>query len=230
FVTMCRAAGVPARRLSGYAQVGDMWGGHAFAEVWLGKWIGCDPTTNDFGTKARYIAFGWDDDADSFPGVVSSRAGNGRMSIRTVEFSEGKRTWKVDELDKQGDREDALTGLAFAEPPSGWTAHVEHGAGKRRVGGRLTGPGCRADVSVVAGFGDLPCDVLAKTMMHGMKPAKFAGRDVLREDIAMQGRLTVQMTIPYKRRMLRVHVRVDDAKNVPAALAVVEKMLAPTFE
>jgi transglutaminase-like putative cysteine protease len=230
FVTLCRAAGVPARRLSGYAQVGDMWGGHSFAEVWLGRWVGCDPTTNDFGTKARYIAFGWDDDADSFPGVVSSRAGNGRMSIRTVEFTEGKRTWKTDELDDQSEREDALSGLAFAEPPPGWTVHVEHDAGRRRVGARVTAPGVRADFSVVAGFGDLPCDVLAGKMMHGMKTSKFAGRDVLREDIAVQGHVTVQLTIPYKRRMMTVRVRVEDAKKADAALAVLEKLVAPSFE
>jgi len=230
FVALCRAAGVPARRVTGYAQVGDMWGAHSFAEVWLGRWFGCDPTTNDFGTKARYIAFGWDDDADSYPGVVSSRAGNGRMSIRTVEFTEGGRTWKTDELDGQSDREDALSGLTFAEPPAGWTVHVEHGAGRRRTGARVTGPGVRADFSVVAGFGDLPCDLLARNMMRGSKTAKFAGRDVLREDIAVQGRVTVQLTIPYKRRMMTARVRVEDATKADAALAVVAKMLAPTLE
>jgi hypothetical protein len=59
---------------------------------------------------------------------------------------------------------------------------------------------------------------------------KFAGRDVLREDIAMQNRVTVQLTIPYKRRMMTVRVRVEDATKADAALAVVEKMLAPSFE
>jgi transglutaminase-like putative cysteine protease len=230
FVTLCRAAGVPARRVTGYAQVGDMWGAHSFAEVWLGRWFGCDPTTNDYGTKARYIAFGWDDDADSYPHVVTQRAGNGRMSIRTVEFEEGGKTWKTDELGGESDLEDALSGIVFAPPPEGWTARVEHEAGMRRVGGRITGKGVRADVSVVSDFGDLPCDVLARKMMRGMKPSKFAGRDVLREDIAVQSRVTVQMSVPYKRRMLSVRVRVEDAKKADAALAVVEKILAPTFQ
>jgi hypothetical protein len=67
-------------------------------------------------------------------------------------------------------------------------------------------------------------------MMRGMKPSKFAGRDVLREDIAVQSRVTVQMSVPYKRRMLSVRVRVEDAKKADAALAVVEKILAPTFQ
>jgi hypothetical protein len=152
------------------------------------------------------------------------------MSIRTVEFEEGGKTWKTDELDEQGDLEDALSGIVFAAPPEGWTARVEHEAGMRRVGGRITGKGVRADVSVVSGFGDLPCDVLARKMMRGMKPSKFAGRDVLREDIAVQSRVTVQMSVPYKRRMLSVRVRVEDAKKADAALAVVEKILAPTFQ
>ena len=94
----------------------------------------------------------------------------------------------------------------------------------------VTGPGVRADFSVVAGFGDLPCDLLARNMMRGSKTAKFAGRDVLREDIAVQGRVTVQLTIPYKRRMMTARVRVEDATKADAALAVVAKMLAPTLE
>jgi transglutaminase-like putative cysteine protease len=223
FVTLCRAAGIPARRLSGYAQVGDMWGSHSFAEVWLGRWIGCDPTTNDFGTKARYVAFGWDDDADSFPGLVSDRS-RGRMSIRTVEFEEGGRKWKADEAGTVTEREDALAGLSFADPPEGWSA-VAQGNGRARI----AGPGVRADLSVIAGFGDLTADMLARTMMRGAKKAQFAGREVARDDIAVHGHVTVQMMVPFRRRTLSMRVRVDDPSNADAALTTIAKILGPTL-
>ena len=71
FVALCRAAGIPARRCSGYVCVGEDWGAHAWAEVWTGAWMGVDPTTNDVGTAARYLFFGYSDDPSSRPGVVS---------------------------------------------------------------------------------------------------------------------------------------------------------------
>ena len=223
FVTLCRAAGIPARRLSGYAQVGDMWGSHSFSEVWLGRWVGCDPTTNDFGTKARYIAFGWDDDPDSFPGLVSDRA-RGRMAIRTVEFSEGGRTWKAEDAGTVTEHEDALAGLAFADPPEGWTA-VAQGSGRARI----AGPGVRADLSVIAGFGDLTAEMLSRTMMRGAAKVQFAGREVARDDIAVHGHVTVQMMIPFRRRTLSMRIRVDDPKKADAALSTIAAILAPTL-
>lgn len=223
FVTLCRAAGIPARRLSGYAQVGDVWGSHSFSEVWLGRWVGCDPTTNDFGTKARYIAFGWDDDADSFPGLVSERA-RGRMEIRTFEFEEGGRTWKAEDAGQANEREDVLAGLAFADPPEGWTA-VAQGNGRARI----AGPGVRADLNVIAGFGDLSADMIVRTMMRGSKKMQFAGREVARDDIAVHGHVTVQMMVPFRRRTLSMRIRVDDPKKADAALSTIAQILAPTL-
>jgi len=88
FVALCRAAGIPARRCSGYVCVGDDWGSHAWAEVWTGAWMGVDPTTNDVGTAARYLFFGYSDDPSSRPGTVSARA-RGRMRFVTVHLEEG---------------------------------------------------------------------------------------------------------------------------------------------
>jgi hypothetical protein len=223
FVTLCRGAGIPARRVSGWAQVGDMWGSHSFCEVWLGRWIGCDPTTNEFGTKARYLAFGWNDDPDSFPGVVSSRI-MGRIAIRTVEFTDHGRTWKLDGLGNPSDREDLLSGVKLAAPPDGW--HDGLGA----VGqARATGPGVHAEIMVVAGYGDIPCDVLRQEMFRGWKPARFAGKDALRDDMTIHGRVTVHLAVPYERRMLSIRVHVDDAANVDAALTTLATLLAPTL-
>ena len=222
FVTLCRAAGIPARRLSGYAQVGDVWGSHSFSEVWLGRWVGCDPTTNDFGTKARYIAFGWDDDADSFPGLVGERA-RGRMEIRTFEFEEGGRTWKTEDAGVS-EREDVLAGLSFADPPEGWSA-VAQGNGRARI----AGPGVRADLSVIAGFGDLSAEMLVRTMLRGSKKVQFAGREVARDDIVVHGHVTVEMMVPFRRRTLSMRIRIDDPKKADAALSTIAQILAPTL-
>ena len=68
FVTLCRAAGIPARQCSGYVCIGSQWGAHAWTEIWLGRWVGADPTTGEIGTGARYVFFGYHDDPDSYPG------------------------------------------------------------------------------------------------------------------------------------------------------------------
>ncbi len=59
FVSMMRSLGVPARVVSGYAYttsedvvkfVGDNWGGHAWAEIYIdGKWVPFDLTYNQYG-------------------------------------------------------------------------------------------------------------------------------------------------------------------------------------
>ncbi len=61
FVTLCRAAGVPARELSGIAYAGDetgAFGSHVWAEVALsGRWVPVDPTFDEFPVDATHIAF-----------------------------------------------------------------------------------------------------------------------------------------------------------------------------
>lgn len=48
FVGMARSLGLPARTVTGLAFNGSSFGGHAWVEVWIGKWIELDPT---FGTS-----------------------------------------------------------------------------------------------------------------------------------------------------------------------------------
>lgn len=221
FVALARAAGLPARRLSGYAQVGNRWGAHSFAEVWLGKWVGADPTTNELGTKARYLCFGWADDPDSYPGLVSSRV-TGRMSIKTREFSEGGKTWKVGALPKTITREDPMSGLALAEPPANWSATVLPGSGR----GTIIGPGLRCRVSMEFGSGNLPVHVLKQWSMPRGTPGKFAGRDALH----YQARRYYLIMVPFKRRAVALNLSIKDGADKAAALATIEKILAPTFE
>jgi hypothetical protein len=75
-VALMRAAGIPARMVDGIVILSHpdgtgVAGYHAWAEIWLGQWIGVDATVNETGTSARYLMFGVDE-----PGMISSA---GRM-------------------------------------------------------------------------------------------------------------------------------------------------------
>jgi len=79
-VALMRAAGIPARTVDGIVLAsgpgGDgVSGYHAWAEIWLGQWIGVDATVNETGTSARYLLFGIDE-----PGELSS----GGKLMRTI--------------------------------------------------------------------------------------------------------------------------------------------------
>lgn len=76
FVAVARAAGLPARNIGGivYLASGNnaFFGYHAWAEVWLGRWVPVDATVNELGTSARYIMFQIDEPGDTY--------GTGRIS------------------------------------------------------------------------------------------------------------------------------------------------------
>jgi tetratricopeptide (TPR) repeat protein len=55
FVSMARSLGLPARLVSGLAYGGDSFGGHAWVEVWAGKWIELDPTWGTHFVDATHI-------------------------------------------------------------------------------------------------------------------------------------------------------------------------------
>jgi transglutaminase-like putative cysteine protease/Flp pilus assembly protein TadD len=55
FVSMARSLGLPARMVSGLAYSGNSFGGHAWVEVWVGKWIELDPTWGTAFVDATHI-------------------------------------------------------------------------------------------------------------------------------------------------------------------------------
>lgn len=58
FIALARASGYPARYISGHAYGKDGWEKHAFAEVYIGRWIPVDPTWNEVGNlDATHIQF-----------------------------------------------------------------------------------------------------------------------------------------------------------------------------
>lgn len=63
FVTLARAAGIPAREVTGFYYMGDTlmaWGAHAWAEVLLdGAWHMVDPVMNQFDIDVYHLATGF---------------------------------------------------------------------------------------------------------------------------------------------------------------------------
>jgi hypothetical protein len=60
FVALCRAAGIPAEEVAGVMYLpgaGGLFAYHAWARVWIGKWIEVDPTWNQTVADAAHIAF-----------------------------------------------------------------------------------------------------------------------------------------------------------------------------
>jgi hypothetical protein len=79
-VALMRAAGIPARTIDGIVLAADGGGNgvagyHAWAEIWLGQWVGVDATVDETGTSARYLQFGIDE-----PGSI----GSGGKMMRSI--------------------------------------------------------------------------------------------------------------------------------------------------
>jgi tetratricopeptide (TPR) repeat protein len=55
FIAMARSLGLPARMVSGLAYSGSSFGGHAWVEVWAGRWIELDPTWGTSFVDATHI-------------------------------------------------------------------------------------------------------------------------------------------------------------------------------
>jgi len=55
FVAMARSLGLPSRTVRGLAFSGQSFGGHAWVEVWAGKWIELDPTWGTDFVDATHI-------------------------------------------------------------------------------------------------------------------------------------------------------------------------------
>src|SRR5215213_5196477 len=81
FVAMARSLGLPARTVSGLAYSGNSFGGHAWVEVWVGKWIELDPTWGTDFVDATHIR-------DSSNALVTSAA----LNLIELEVLETKRS------------------------------------------------------------------------------------------------------------------------------------------
>ncbi len=98
-VALCRAVGIPARNVGGLEYLtfhdGEPAAGfHAWAEVWLGRWVGVDATIPEVGTAARYILMDIDEAGESTEHDVGFRAllGGLELHIDAYTHAGGKRT------------------------------------------------------------------------------------------------------------------------------------------
>ena len=81
FIAMARSLGLPARMVTGLAYSGNSFGGHAWVEVWIGRWIELDPTWGTDFVDATHIR-------DNSNALVTSAA----LNLIEVEVLEVKRT------------------------------------------------------------------------------------------------------------------------------------------
>jgi len=224
FVTLCRAAGIPARRCSGYVCIGTMWGSHAWCEIWTGQWIGADPTTGEVGTGARYLFYGYPDEPGSFPGEVAARA-RGRLRLVFTRVEEGKAAFDLTNpnglriADRAGHRYvHALAGVEARDVPEGWRVRLS-----RDNVMMLQGPGFSAEVGAWADQGET-IDSVAR-YVRGSRTT-FAGVPAL---LRRRG-ATRMYWIFSRRRRIRVLFAASSGKEAgDLALAALERVLAPTF-
>lgn len=80
FVAMARSLGLPARMVTGLAYSGNSFGGHAWVEVWVGKWVELDPTWGTDFVDATHIR-------DSSNALITSAA----LNLIDIEVVETKR-------------------------------------------------------------------------------------------------------------------------------------------
>ena len=88
FIALARASGYPARYISGHAYGKDGWEKHAFADVYIGRWIPVDPTWNEVGNlDATHIQLATKED-----NIVKNE-------IQAYGTKIGEMTWAEDETE-----------------------------------------------------------------------------------------------------------------------------------
>ncbi len=220
FVALCRTAGIPARRCSGYVCIGSVWGSHSWAEIYVGGWLSADPTTGELGAGARYVFFGYPDEPGSFPFETAQRI-EGRVRFRATGIQEGDALYDLTESSRRHLRSEdkrsvinVLSGLEVRDLPKGWSATAHHA---HRM--TIRGPGVRADLYARADQGS----DLSEVSFYGSrnKRGSFAGAPAYISNSSHRRRIQVHS----RRRMVQIVIREGDDDHV----AVLERVLAPSF-
>jgi hypothetical protein len=218
FVALCRSVGIPAKRCSGWVNIGSDWGAHAWAEIWIGRWVGADPTTGEVGPAARYLFFGYQDDPDSFPGVVSSRI-SGRITLEVKRIEEDGVVFDLSPSGpnvKEGGEGSARwwlhvpSGIEARELPEGWSMKLTKGDD----GVVVRGPGVTVNLSAQADQGRRLDNLEAERTTFAGVPA-----------VSMEQGFGRTWVVHSRRRLVIVQARTQDADKI----AVLEQVLAPTF-
>ena len=228
FVALCRAVGIPARRCQGFVCVGSLWGGHAWAEVWVGAWMGVDPTTNDVGTSARYLFYGYPDDPESRGDLVSSLVAR-RMSLDVVRLEEGDEVVDLTKpetlrvVDEEGRRADQhLVGLSFRDLPKDWTVTLpDEDEAKFKGDAIVRGPDFVALVHVGADQGYRGMRNLRRhAKWPNAKEITFAGAPAV---IARKDRERV-IAVASRRRVVLIDLEASDSDATPDLEDLVKRL------
>ena len=210
FVGLCRAAGIPVRPCSGYVCIGGDWGGHSWCEVWVGRWIGADPTTNEIGTRARYILLVRPEET----GGVAGRITPERMTIliRRAEYGDG-----VLEIGDGVERDPVVfSGIRLGPVPEGW--EVTRG----ESGVLIMGPGFTVTAALVPDHGYRAMPLLLRRLRRA-KEGAFGGRP------AAVSRLSSAWLVSLGREILKIDVEMLSGASGPPEDALA-KLFAPTLE
>jgi hypothetical protein len=206
FNGLCRAAGIPVRPCSGYVCIGSDWGAHSWSEIWVGRWIGADATTNEIGTRARYILLSRPEEPGAWARITAERT---TIVIRRAEYDDG--TIEIDG-DAEPDPEIA-SGIRLGPVPDGW--EVTRGA----KGTTIRGPDFVASASIAPDHGYRALRMLI-LRMRGGREGTFGGRPAA----VTRGAFWI---VPLGREWLQISVQLRPGASAPEdALA---KLLAPTL-
>jgi len=208
FTGLCRAAGIPVRQCSGYVCIGGDWGGHSWCEVWVGKWIGADPTTNEIGTRARYVLLARPDEPVEAGRITPERT---TIVIRRAEYVDGT-------LDLENPDPDPVlfSGIRLGSIPDGWevkcSQHVT----------LIRGPDFTAMAKIEPDHGYRSMRWLLRRLGGGTEGA-FGGKQAA---VAREG---PRWVVSLGREILEIHVQMRPGASTSPEEALV-KALAPTLE
>jgi len=209
FTALCRAAGIPTRRCAGYVCIGNDWGAHAWCEIWVGEWIGADPTTNEIGTRARYIFLTRQEDRAMVPGVITAE--RTEIRIRRAEYDDGVLDLEQEEHDLA-----VYSGLRLGPLPEGWrVSRTPHRVRLRSGSVQIT-----AHINPDHGYRSL---AILKRRLNEAEEATLGSRAA----VVRRFRNQAVWIVPLGRQNLVLQVRTKDGADFPdAALA---RIFLPTL-
>lgn len=162
FASLARAAGIPAKVALGEQNIGNLWMGHMWNEVWLGQWMTVDPSAGNFITGPSLIKFV---DSDTVIGTQRVRwklVDN--LSLEILDFTE-EETATTTEI-KTGIFDGTYFNKAFAckisAPDTTWDITVEKKMGIPTV---LIKPKEEENVTFALVLFPLPPGMSSKTIL-----------------------------------------------------------------
>lgn len=211
FTALCRAAGIPARRCSGWVCIGEDWGTHAWSEIWVGEWIGADPTTNEIGTRARYIFLARPEDPEMVPGsIVADRT---EIWIRRAEYADGTLDFESDE-----DHDLAVySGIRIGPLPDGWRLS------RTRQQIQIQGGRVRIWAAIAPDHGYRSPAMIKRYRLRGGRDAALGPRQAV---VRRFGNNEIWI-VPLGRELLMIQLRREDEAEFSDA--VLAKIFLPTL-